>query len=388
MLIMVKDEQDAIVPTLETYLPAELTVGKVDPEDVAYVVYDTGSTDETVQRARQFFEDHRVLNYKVIREEHPSSFHYSNGRNRGLEIARDSYPESTFILFPDAEWFMDDMDKLIGFCKEEARLFATGIEAPSHYKVTLISHSGTIMPQARLFLTHEDIFFEGKKHEIPNKLTDAWVPKSIFMEYRTSRYGAEKSRTRWYDDRNDWIKELEEDPSNSRATFYLGRTEQWLGHNDIAYLYLKKRAKMATFPEEDFEAIYDLGIVTENLSYDEPDTYTWEEALGYYLKAYAMRPHRAEPLIRLAEHYLYEGQYELSYLFAKRAVELPIPDIEVELLPLFMEDYTFYRWEVLSRCAWYVGDFELGEKAAKIAIEAHPNDAYLYANLASYWDKK
>ena len=62
LLIMVKNEQDAIVPTLETYLSAELTVGKEDHEDIAYVVYDTGSTDETVERARQFFKDRRVVN--------------------------------------------------------------------------------------------------------------------------------------------------------------------------------------------------------------------------------------------------------------------------------------------------------------------------------------
>ena len=244
------------------------------------------------------------------------------------------------------------------------------------------------MPQARLFLTREDIYFEGKKHEVPNKLTDTWVPSSIFMEYRISRYGAAKSRDRWYNDRNDFIKELEADSTNSRATFYLGRTEQWLGHNAIAYIYLKKRVAMPTFPEEDFEAMYNLALVTDNLSHEDPDTYPWEEALGYYLKALTMRPHRAEPLIRLAEHYLAKEQYEVSYLFAKRAAELPLPDIATELLPLFIEDYTFYRWDVLSQCAWYVGDFELGEKAAKMAIEAHPNDAYLYANLASYWDAK
>ena len=384
---MVKNEQDAIVPTLESYLPAELTVGKYDPEDVAFVVYDTGSTDQTVQRARQFFEDRRVLNYKIVREEHPTPFHYANGRNRALEIAQEAYPESTFLLFPDAEWYMDNMDKLISFCKEEVRTFECGTMPPSHYKIMLLSTAGNIMPQSRLFLTKNDIYFVGKKHEVPNEHTDAWVPHSIFMEYRTTRYGAEKSRDRWYNDRNDFIKELEEDPHNSRALYYLGRTEQWLGHNHIAYTYLKKRAAITIFPEEDFAAFYNLGIATELLSYEDPTNYQWEEACGYYMKAYTMRPHRAEPLIRIAEYYLNEKQYETSYLFAKRATELPLPDIKAELLPLFMEDYTFYRWEVLSRCAWYVGDFILGEKAAKQAIEGHPNTPYLYSNLASYWDK-
>jgi tetratricopeptide (TPR) repeat protein len=244
------------------------------------------------------------------------------------------------------------------------------------------------MPQARLFLTHEDIYFEGKKHEVPNLTTEAWVPSSIFMVYHTSRYGQEKRNVRFWEDRNDFMQQIEEDPKNSRATFYLGRTEQWLGHNHIAYHYLKKRTEMQVYPEETFSAMYNLGMVTECLSYEDPGNYSWEEALGYYLKAYTMRPHRAEPLIRIAEHCLNEGHYETAYLFARRAIELPEPDIATEMLPLDRDDYTFSRWEVFSRCAWYVGDFKLGEKAAKLAIEAYPNDAYLYANLASYWNKK
>lgn len=388
VLIMVKNEEEAIVPTLESFLATELAVGKEDPQDVAYLVYDTGSTDTTVARAEGFFKQYGIEQYHVISEEHPTPFHYANGRNRALELARQQYPSSRFILFPDAEWYMDDFDKLRCFCEEEARRADQGAELPSHYMITLVSPSGTIMPQARLFQTDDDIYFEGKKHEVPNKLTSTWVPRSIFMEYRTSRYGQEKSRNRWYTDRNDFMKELEKNPTDSRSTFYLGRTEQWLGHNHIAYVYLKKRVALPTFPEEDFSAMYNLALVTESLSYEDPDTYSWEEALGYYLKAYAMRPHRAEPLIRLAEHYIHEKNYETAYLFAKRAVELPEPDIAQELLPLDKEDYTFYRWDALSRCAWYVKEYDSGEFATNQAIEAHPNDTYLYGNLALYWDRK
>ena len=46
------------------------------------------------------------------------------------------------------------------------------------------------------------------------------------------------------------------------------------------------------------------------------------------------------------------------------------------------------RWEILSRRAWYVGEYEVGEVAAQKAIEARPNITQLYRNLSYYWERK
>ena len=55
-------------------------------------------------------------------------------------------------------------------------------------------------------------------------------------------------------------------------------------------------------------------------------TLTWEDALRAFLKAYSLRPQRAEPLVRIAYYYLMHKQPHLAYLFSKRACEQPYPN--------------------------------------------------------------
>ena len=79
--------------------------------------------------------------------------------------------------------------------------------------------------------------------------------------------------------------------------------------------------------------------------------YTWDEALYYYDKAYNMRPHRAEPLIAIADYFLAISQMDLAYLYACCAMELEYPANDF----LFVENYlyNYYRYELFARCAGY-----------------------------------
>jgi len=382
---MVKNEQEVIIPTLETFISAELKAGKKDSGEVAYILYDTGSTDNTIPLTKKFFEKYGIKHCQIVQEEF---IDFATSRNMALAVARSTYPESTFILFPDAEWYMHGFDELLSFCREKVTEYTSQqVTPPSYYNIRMQCKEYVSLT-SRLLLTHDEVGFEGVVHECTTRYSDQAVPTTIHLEIGRSKFGADKSRNRWYRDRNLLMKDLQENPTNSRSVFYLGLTEKWLGHNAIAYHYLQKRVNMPTFPEEDYYALYNLAEVTEQLISEEPSKYTWEEALGHYLKAYSMRPHRAEPLVKIARHYLHEDNHPLSFLFARRACDLPLPSAEAEVLPILSEYYMFHRWEILSRSAWYVGEYEIGEVAAKKAIEAHPNSPHLYRNLSFYWERK
>ncbi len=241
----------------------------------------------------------------------------------------------------------------------------------------------------RLILTHDDVKFEGERHECPNKPSSHHTPESVYFEITPSASGAERSRKRWESDRDYFLGQLIENPKNPRTALYAGLSEKWLGNYQSAYTYLKIRRELHSFVQEDYHALFNLADVTEKLAEQNPENFSWDEALKYYMEAFALRPHRAEPLVKIAKHYFFnEKKYGLSYLFARRAVELPIPEIEKEILPIILDYYTFERWYVLSCCAYYVGEYEMGEEAAHKAIEANPNAPGLYRNLSFYWDKK
>jgi hypothetical protein len=383
VLLMVKDENKVIIPTLETFLTASSKAGK-DNGEVAFVLYDTGSTDGTDTLAKKFFEEKKIKHYLI---EKGIFTNFAESRNRALEITRKAYPRSTFILFPDAEWYMHEFEELLTFCRTQISEYETGVVPPPYYCVRMERSDSYVSLTPRLFLTADSVEFEGVVHECPTKYSDKQVPLKAYFEIGLSKFGAEKSKNRWYRDRNLLLQDLQKNPTNSRSTFYLGLTEKWLGHNDIAYIYLKKRIEMPAFPQEDYSALFQLAEVTEQLSETDPKNYTWEEALGYYMQAYEMRPHRAEPLVRLADHYIRKENYSVGYLFARRAAELPLPSVEQEVLSISLEEYDYNRWELLGRAAWYVGEYEMGEAATKKAIEARPNYAHLYSNLACYWER-
>ncbi len=134
--------------------------------------------------------------------------------------------------------------------------------------------------------------------------------------------------------------------------------------------------------KETFREVYQLACALERSSNGEQRT--WALALSYYLKAFALNPLRAEPLVRIAKHYYLMHDNALTYLFANRACELPCPDnldIEKEL-------YLFTRYDLLAISAWYVGQYEKGEAAARKALEVNPDDERAKTNLKFYVDRK
>jgi hypothetical protein len=84
------------------------------------------------------------------------------------------------------------------------------------------------------------------------------------------------------------------------------------------------------------------------------------------MKAFEIIP-RVEPLIKIADHYRLQKNWIIAHTFAKLACELPYPDNCI----LFIDKlaYEYKRWHVYSVIAFYVGNFEEGEKACNLAIE-------------------
>lgn len=383
VLLMVKDEKEVIIPTLSTYLSKDILSGS-DTGEVAYVVYDTGSTDGTEQMAEEFFKKNNVKNFTVKRV--PEWHGFGRTRNKALALARATYPQSTLIVFPDAEWYLHNFDDLVDFSRHEKEYEEKGNKLPPYYRIWM-KRSGAEFGQQRLFSTHDDVQFETRRvHECPNKFSNGLVSKNVWFELGASRFGYDKSRKRWLRDVPEMLLDLLENPNDPRTLFYLGLTELWLENYRNAYNYFKVRTRLNSFPEEDFMAHYYLGRATEALIQIEPETFKWDEALKWYLHAYSMRPHRADPLTRIAYHYLHENNHQLCYIFARRACELPYPEYDV--LPYEKYLYDFDRYEILSRCSWYIQEYEVGEDAAKKAIEGSPNSPHLYRNLAYYWERK
>lgn len=365
VVLMVKNEESVIAATLEPFVKAGID---------SYFIYDTGSTDKTMANAQEFFEKNKITKAYIIQE---PFIDFAASRNKALELAREKFPNSVFMIMPDAEWYLNNGVELVNFCKQNINDFN------QLYLIRLNNNTDDFY-HGRLLRTKSNLRFAGVVHEVIASPFMSKVPVNISFDYRPRSTGLEASARRWKRDSELLLREFEKNPADSRSAFYLAQTYECLGDLENAYKYYDLRSQLPGWDEENYETFYRLGGVVNNLSgFDK--RFTKKMAYDYYMKAYNLRPHRAEPLVKIAEMY-WPSNYSLCFKFARLALELPYPKDEV--LFVNKEIYEFTRYEVLSKVAWYLNEFELGEHATRKAIEAKPNLIYLYNNLKLYMDKK
>lgn len=364
LVLMVKDEEPAIIKTLESYIDSGINY---------VLLYDTGSTDKTVEVARDYLKEQGVNFF--IREE--PFIDFATSRNRALRLAEDLFPDNKFMIMPDAEWYLHGGTDILKFCEENLN------DSENCYLIKIIN-PGIDFGMPRLIRAHEKIKFIGKCHEVPSVGANKQAPANIYFELGISRFGLDKSTKRWSRDRDVLLKEFMENPQDSRTSFYLAQTYHCLNDFKNAYKFYKFRSKLVGWPEEDFMTLYRLAQVAENLKTEDGGD-NWPEALYYYLEAYSFRPNRVEPLIKIARHYLH-NRNPLCYLFAKKACDTPYPANDILFIDKYLYDYE--RYDLLAQCSWYIGEYEDGEKAVRKTLEVYPDNPQLKRNLEFYLDRK
>lgn len=359
-VLMVKNEAQSVAKTLLPFVTAGIR---------HMVVLDTGSTDKTVQVTQDFFSSHDICGH-IYQE---PFIDFATSRNRALELAEQSIPETTFMLMLDAEWHLHYPEALIQFCEQEKNK-----NEPLYLiKMKMGSLDFTT---ARLFRASAKIRFKGVVHEVPEIHTTMQVPEPTHFEIKASSYGIEKSKRRWRQDVELLLNAYHKTPDDPRTVFYLAQTYQCLGELEKAYEFYQVREKLNGFVEENFITLFRLGCLADQLSKNNSNM-SWSTAMDYYLKAFANRPTRIEPLVKIADHY-WPDNIPTCYLFIRHAYDIPYPQQDI----LFIEEemYHYTRYEIMSRCAWYMGQFELGESATLLALKRHPDTSHLHNNLQLY----
>lgn len=364
VIIMVRDEAQSIESTLSSFLGAGIQ---------HFFVLDTGSTDNTISITRDFFSRNNLVGYV-----HQENFvDFASSRNRTLVLAETYFPHVTFFLMPDAEWYLQNVITLMNFCEQEKD------KTQALYNIKIKMNTMEFYT-ARLFRVSQKIRFMGVVHEVPNVLPTQSVPDVVFFETKPSRFGQEKSKQRWKRDALLLKKEHHKNPKDPRTAFYLAQTYDCLGEFEKAYKVYQIRANLEGWDEENFITYYRLGNVVEKLSRQNM-RYTWHQAMNYYLKAFSLRPHRIEPLVKIADYYWYNQNIQTCYLFIRYVYDIAYP--QKDILFVEKEMYDFTRYEIMSRCAWYMGEYHLGQKATLMALKIYPKMEHLQKNLQLYNEK-
>lgn len=366
-VLMVKNEGAVIQPTLQTFIEDQESGEFIDLSKLGFFIFDTGSTDDTLEKAQAFFEEKNIKNFFIIQEsEWSKDIHYANARNRGLDLAEQAFPNACFLIMPDAEWYLTHPKTIIQFC--EKKQYAQG----RHYMIRIMDADTSVdFYTKRLLRAHKGLRFEGKRHETIMEHPDKErVPSDCYFTWSPTRYGKDKSAKRLISDRDDLLREYEKN-HDSRSCFYLGQVYACLNDWENSCHWYEKRTRMLVGSEELFVAHYRLAQIYQMIG--KP----WEESLVHYMLAMTIVPNRAvESLARIAEHYWLVGDIEKCFFYAYHCLSYSYPDHEA----LFVEKniYDFHRYDILAQCAWHVGAYKIGKKALQKALAVHPEYQHLH----------
>ena len=359
LVIMVKNEEHVIEKTLEPFLKAK----------VPCLVCDTGSTDNTIKITREVFEKYKSKQSCIVQQPFVD---FSVSRNYALECAEKNFTNAGFFIMIDADWYVQNVQQLIDFCKDHIS------DQTEAYSIRIRYNNSEYFVK-RVLKADKKVRFVRPIHESVKVSTSKRLPDDIYIKWDDSAKGYEKSKARWTRDKAILIKENEKNPNDLLNIFYMAQTYGDLREYDNAIIWYKKVLSLKeNYDEEKLSACYRIALIYDHLG-------NWPLALDFYLKAYSLNPKRAESLVNLAQHYLKTKEYSASYLFAKQACQISYP---VDAYWKDKDAYMYRRYDILAAVAWPLGYYEEGEKALRKALESNPKDAHLIANLKVYQDRK
>src|SRR5204863_8303912 len=172
-----------------------------------------------------YFKDKQLDHAYIIED---PFIDFATSRNRALDIAEKMFPNVTFFLMIDAEWYLHNAQEIISFCKKHKNYIEPDTIGGC-YSIRLITMQDNIDNYAtRLIRSGKNVRYTGVVHETIQQSTSGHLPKTVYFEYAPKESGREKSKNRYIRDYNLLQKSLENDPVDKRTLFYLGQTCQFL----------------------------------------------------------------------------------------------------------------------------------------------------------------
>lgn len=323
-----------------------------------YVINDTGSTDNTREIIKEFFDskgikgeivNHEFRTCKCHGKEYKKYdwFHYGWNRTYSINLC---WGKSDYILFMDAD------DMIVGNLPIDnltADSYSLKIgETFVHYRPHLVRNR-KILGWKYVGGRHE--YLTGTKHIPSVKLEGDYRYIARTMGDRS------KDSKRFLNDAKIFEDLLKEEPNNDRHMFYCAQSYYDGEDFKTAIGYYEKRFKMKGFVEECYYSLYRIGLCKKLLDYPE------NEVVAAFLRAHKYYPRRAEPLYEIINYHRTNNRFEEAYKYKDIALKIPFPSQDVLFISKDVYDYRII--DEIALCAYYLSKFneaaELWEKIIK-----------------------
>lgn len=331
-----------------------------------WTILDTGSTDDTIEIIN------RVLKGKKKGELFQEPFiNFRDSRNRCLELAGKSCKfitmlDDTYVLKGDLRSFLNEIrgDQL------------------SNSFTLFIQSDDTIYGSNRIIKSDSNLKYIHTIHEVINDKDNIniVIPKEICnIEDRRFDYMEKRTMERKELDLKLLFQELEENPHDPRAYYYLAQTYNLLEDYEKAFYYFIKRTEFTNsgFNQERVDAIFESARIA-NFKLNKP----WTECEELYLKCYKADESRPEALYFIGIHYYLENSFKKAFGYFKKAFEIGFPvHCQYSLKPTL--SYHFLP-KFLSKICYQLKEYELGKHTAELFLKNNGLKADSYEEIVSW----
>ena len=297
------------------------------PHISCWAITDTGSTDGTPQLIEEFF---KTVNIPGRMSTCPF-VDFSRARNQALLAAQNSGLPFDYILLQDADMELKVIDpNWKDLIKDQRSYDMFQLAGPLHYQ------------NRRLVKRGEPMGYRGVTHEYLDVDTGGCIGKEAahFIDHADGANRPDKFKR----DIELLEKGLKDEPGNARYMYYIAQSYKEAGKPKKAIKWYKKRIAAGGWDEEIWSAQHMLAHCYKDLGQN-------AKFIWHSLKAYNVRPQRAEPLYDVAKWFREKpDQQHASLVFSEKALQIPKTGDA-----LFVNDYIYDvgAWDEFAVAAFY-----------------------------------
>lgn len=325
--MIVKNESAVIRRCLES----------VTPYIDRWAIVDTGSTDGTPELIRDIMgtvpgavtsaPHRRTWWQRALGRNH---FDFSKHRNIALDLAREQGCDYILLIDADEEFDGNDAEWWPELTDDRYCATFRVADGGRTWHRTLLVRSA--YPWRYIHPVHEVL------HSDEDGATAGLLGGVEVASHSDGARNGDKI-AKYLADAEHLLEAIRNDPGEPRHYFYAGQSYAGAGRFRDALHYYEKRAAMTGWDEERWYALYQQAPLQELLGYQ------WDYVRASYLKAYAQRPTRAEPLWAAGVLSVDHGEAALGELYLRQAASLPKPSDS------FLLDESIYRWRAVDDLA-------------------------------------
>jgi len=332
-----------------------------------WTILDTGSTDETIDIIN------RILVGKKDGKLYQEPFiNFKDSRNRLIELAGNDCKYK--LMLDDTYVIQGNLRNFLNVVRSD--------QYSNSFTLFILSDD-VKYGSNRIIKSNSILKYVHKIHEVitdKNNINVVIPEKEAYIDDRRFDYMEKRTRERKQLDLQLLFEEVEENPNDPRAYYYLAQTYNILEDYEKAFFYFMKRCEFvnAGFLQERVDAAFEAARVA-NFKLNKP----WEECEKLYNECYRIDESRPESLYFIGIHYYLENNYKKAFFYFKKGFEIGFPQhCQYSLKPTL----TFHFLpKFLTKICYFLEEFEVGESASKFFLQHNNTNDDSYQEILSWY---